>query len=470
MELKFTSVDVSPTGGLPDDRKDVNRDKDLNKHGSKRPSRRRFIRNSLAMAAALGAGPAIVIPGRASRKTLRILKWKHFVPEFDRWIGEDYALQWGEANDTKVVVDSIGLGDITNAAVQQARAQEGHDLVLLLSPPSIFENDVIDHREIYEESTRRYGDTLVSALKSTYNPFTNKHFGFCTNIIPAATTYRKDLWESVGTSPDNWDDVRKGGGKIRLLHEAPIGISLAPEHNCEHSMRAILYSYGASIQDEAGRPTVKSPQMLNALKFVKALYEEAMPQDVVDWNAVSNNRYMLSAEGSLTLDTLSIIRAAETKDMPVGDNLGMARLPEGPAGRLGPAFGVDNFIIWKFSKNQEAARQFLVDYIGKSRDALLVSKFQHMPAFTGAVPDLDELLSTDPNVSNSDKYGLLTGVDSWVTSLGYPGYPNSAVIETLNSNLISRMFASVATGAMTAVEAMNQGAEQAESIFAKHAG
>jgi multiple sugar transport system substrate-binding protein len=92
-----------------------------------------------------------------------------------------------------------------------------------------------------------------------------------------------------------------------------------------------------------------------------------MPEEVLGWNAVSNNRFMLSAEGCLTLDTISIVRAAESKAMPAGNNLRLTRLPQGPAGRLGPAFGVDNYIIWKFAENIEGARKFLVDYVGQSR-------------------------------------------------------------------------------------------------------
>ena len=48
-------------------------------------SRRGFVKKSAAAALTLGVvGPAIIIPGRAQQKTLKILKWKHFVPEFDR--------------------------------------------------------------------------------------------------------------------------------------------------------------------------------------------------------------------------------------------------------------------------------------------------------------------------------------------------------------------------------------------------
>jgi multiple sugar transport system substrate-binding protein len=121
----------------------------------------------------------VVIPrrARAQQKTLRILQWKHFVPSYDAWFNDTYVKEWGEQNDTRVIVDNVGLGDIGARAAAEAEAQQGHDLVMLLAPPAAYEDQVIDHREIYEECERRYGDAGDFAFRSTYNPKTNKYFG-----------------------------------------------------------------------------------------------------------------------------------------------------------------------------------------------------------------------------------------------------------------------------------------------------
>jgi len=428
-------------------------------------SRRRFLKGTAAAALAVGVGPAIVIPGRAQQKTLKILKWKHFVPEYDRWFSDTYIKQWGEKNDTNVIVDSIGLGDLSSRATAEGQARQGHDLVLLLTPAPAYEDSVIDHREIFEESVRRYGNTLDPAYKSCYNPRTGKYFSFCTSLLPALLTYRKDLWNAVDVAPDTWDDVRRGGRRIKLLHDKPVGISLAPEHNSEHSLRAVMYSFGSSVQDEAGNPSLKSKQTLEAIKYVKALFDEAMPEDVLNWNAVSNNRFMLSAEGCLTLDTISIVRAAESKEMPVGSNLRLAKLPAGPTGRLGPAFGIDSYMIWKFADNIAGAKQFLVDFVGSSRKAFVASGFQHMPSFPDVVPDLTQLVTGDPSAAAPDQYGLLTDVSQWVTNVGYPGFANAAIGEVLDTRLVATMFAQAATGTLTPDEALTQADQEVRRIF-----
>ncbi|MDA9981652.1 ABC transporter substrate-binding protein [Gammaproteobacteria bacterium] len=428
-------------------------------------SRRGFLKKTAATALAVGAGPAIIVPGRAEQKTLRILKWKNFVAEFDRWFNETFVEEWGAQNDTRVIVDSIGLGELSGRTAAEAKAQTGHDLVLLLTPASAFQDSVIDHREIFEESVRRYGQPLDVALKSCNDPRTGKHNGLCTSILPALITYRSDLWGEIGATPDSWDDVRRGGRKIRLLHDQPVGISLAPEHNSEHSLRAIMYSFGSSIQDGDGKPNLRSNQTLEVIKYTKALFEEAMPADVLGWNAVSNNQFMLSAEGCLTLDTLSIVRASESKRMPVADNLRLAMLPSGPVGRVGPSFGIDNFIIWKFSQNIDGAKNFLLDFIGASRDSTLVSGFQHLPSYPDAVTDLESLVTSDANAAVPDQYSLLKDVDDWVTNVGYPGFANPAVGEILSARLISKMFAAAATGELTPDEAMVQADQEVQRIF-----
>jgi multiple sugar transport system substrate-binding protein len=410
-----------------------------------------------------------IIPGRAraQQRTLKILQWKHFVPSYDEWFNKKYVKEWGEANDTEVIVDNVGLGDITKHVAAEAEAQEGHDLVMLLEPPAIHEDQVIDHREIYEECQRRFGTAPDFAIKSTYNPRTDKYFGFCNAFLPAVLTYRKDLWDAIGARPDSWEDVRRGGRQIKLLHESPVGISLAPEPNSNHTMRAIMYSFGSAVQTADGNPVLKSKQTLEAIKYVKALYQEAMIEEVLTWNPTSNNSFMVAGTGSLTLDTMSIVRASEKLERPFAKDLRLAKTPEGPAGRLAPSFSIVTYFIWNFAKNIEGAKQFLVGYTGHTRQGFLASRFQNMPSFPGAAPDLAELVANDANAIPPDKYSVLADGISWTTNVGYPGYTNAAITEVMDRGLIPTMCAQAAIGQLTPEEALDQADSQVRLIFDK---
>jgi multiple sugar transport system substrate-binding protein len=429
-------------------------------------SRRDLLKTAGSTALAAGVAPAI-IPGRAraQQKTLRILHWKHFVPSFDEWFNETYVKEWGEANDANVIVDNVGFADITRLAKAEAEAGQGHDLVMFISPTAEYEDQVIDHREIYEECERRSGKALDFSVRSTYNPKTGKYFGLCAFYAPALITYRKDLWEGAQMAPDSWESVLTGGRRIKLLHQSPVGFSLAPEQNSAHTMRSIMYSFGSSEQNADGNPALKSQATLEAIKYVKSLYDEAMIKDVLTWDGAANNLFKLNGEGCLTLDTMSIVRASETKDLPVTEDLWLGKGPEGPAARLTPSFGFYTYVIWNFAENVDGAKRFLADYIENCREAFLTSGFQNTPAFPGAVPDLATLVTNDAGPGAPGKYDLLADLATWTTNVGHPGYTNPAISEIYSKGIVSTMFARAATGELTPEDALDQADTEMRRIF-----
>ena len=56
-----------------------------------------------------------------------------------------------------------------------------------------------------------------------------------------------------------------------------------------------------------------------------------------------------------------------------------------------------------------------------------------MPAYTGAVDDLQSLVSNDPSAVVPDQYKLLKDIGEWVTNVGYPGFANPPVGEVLGA-------------------------------------
>ena len=213
-------------------------------------TRRRIISAISAIGAAQLFAPAIFTSqARASQNVLRILRWKNFVPAYETWINDQFVRNWGRENDTEVIVTNVGLGEIGRRAAAEIAAGEGHDLVLFLSPRPSLEDHTIDHRDLLAECESRFGSAYHFASQSSINPRTGKYHGFIESYAPTVVTYRKDIWDAVGTAPETWDDIRKAGRAAKLLHEAPIGISLAPEHNSNHSLRALMAAFGSSVQD-----------------------------------------------------------------------------------------------------------------------------------------------------------------------------------------------------------------------------
>jgi multiple sugar transport system substrate-binding protein len=126
----------------------------------RRISRREFVK--AAGVAAAGVGASMVFPGRAlaQQKTLKILQWSHFVPGYDKWFDGVFCKEWGEKNNTHVIVDHISIPEINARAAAEVAAKKGHDLFMFLSPPAAYENQVIDHSEIYQEVEKKWGKTI----------------------------------------------------------------------------------------------------------------------------------------------------------------------------------------------------------------------------------------------------------------------------------------------------------------------
>jgi multiple sugar transport system substrate-binding protein len=431
------------------------------------PTRRTVIRAAAAVGIVAGAGPFVhTSPARAA-KTLKILQWSHFVPGYDKWFNNTYTKEWGAKNDTEVVVDNINLGLIPSRAAAEVSAQKGHDLVMFLAPPSVYEEQVIDMKEVYDEVEKKHGKPIDLAVKSTYNPKTRKYFAFSDSFVPDPINYRADLWAEIGMKPDTWEDVRIGGKKIKDKTGIPVGVGLSAELDTAMAMRAIMYSYGAHEQDAEGDLTINSPQTLEALKFVTALFKETMTPEVLAWDPSSNNRQMLAGRSSLVLNAISITRTGENDKLPIHDKIALAKAAKGPIRRIGLEHVMDCYVIWKFADNIDGAKKFLVDYIDNFKQGFTASEYYNFPCFAETVPDLKQIISNDPKAVPADKYSVLSDVLDWATNVGYPGYSNAAIDEAFNTWVINTMFAEAATGAETPEAALKRAETKMKAIWAK---
>ncbi len=431
------------------------------------PTRREVIRTAAAAGVAAGVGPFFhVRPARAA-KTLKILQWSHFVPAYDKWFNNEYTKEWGRKNDTEVIVDNINLGLIPSRAAAEVSAQRGHDLVMFLSPPSVYEEQVVDMKDVYDHCTQKHGKPIDLAVKSTYNPKTKKYFAFSDSFVPDPVNYRSDLWGDIGMKPDTWDDIRIGGKKIKDKTGIPVGIGLSAELDTAMAMRAIMYSFGASEQDPEGNLAINSKETLEAIKFVTALYKETETPEVLSWDPSSNNRQMLAGRSSLVLNAISVTRTGENDKMPIHEKIGLAKAAKGPVRRIGLEHVMDCYVIWKFSENIDGAKKFLVDYIDNFKQGFLASEFYNFPCFASTVPDIKQIISNDPKAVPHDKYAVLSDVLDWATNVGYPGYSNAAIDEAFNTWVINTMFAKAATGAETPENALKQAETAMKAIWQK---
>ena len=117
----------------------------MSKKNKRGLTRREFAKLTGAGAIATGVGANFLFPARAAaqQKTLKLVQWSHFVPGYDKWFDNTYTKEWGAKNGTEVIVDNINLALIPSRAAAEVSAQKGHDLMMFLAPPSVFEDQVV---------------------------------------------------------------------------------------------------------------------------------------------------------------------------------------------------------------------------------------------------------------------------------------------------------------------------------------
>ncbi|MGH7040560.1 MAG: ABC transporter substrate-binding protein [Acetobacteraceae bacterium] len=433
-------------------------------------------RRRVLTSAGIGLTAAAVAPGLftpfvsrayAASKTLTIIQWSHFVPAFDKWF-DKFAEDWGTKNGISVTVDHIPEQDIAARAAAEVAAKGGHDLFMWngAGGPHLYRRYLIDLTSLVESVEKKFGKVSTIGRQIAYNQDSKTWSAYPDYYINNPGMYRKDLWDEIGMTPTTWDDVRIGGAKLKKKGH-PVGCSLARSNDPNLCWRGVLWSYGGSVQDETGKHVVlDSKGSVEAVKFVAALYKEAMTSEVLSWNDASNNQYIDSGVGSFIVNPISAYRSCQQINPKLADNIFVLETPKGPAHQL--VGGASNsYGIWNFARNQEAAKEFLMYYADNWAEAFKASTGYNMPLFANIVPKPMPILSNDPTSHPPTKLAVLQNSDQWCAVAGWPGPAWAATDEVYNDFVICDMMTKAATGAMTAQEAVKWATGQADKIFKK---
>jgi multiple sugar transport system substrate-binding protein len=434
-------------------------------------TRRGFLKRAGAAAGASGLAPAISAPFVASAlaqtKTLRILQWSHFVPQFDTWF-DAFAKDWGKQNGVSVTVDHIPHLELPARSAAEVAAQAGHDLFMFSGAggPHLYEKHLVDLSSLVGEVEKKHGKVQQIGRQIAYNEGSRTWSVFPDYYIRFPGLYRKDLWDEIGMKPDTWEDIRIGGAKLKAKGN-PVGISLGHSVDPNISYRSLLWSYGAVECDETGKRVVlDSKQTLEVVKFVRALYKEAMEPDVLSWDDASNNKYLASGRGSWIHNPISAYRTIQKATPDLADKVYVWKTPAGPVRRLA-AGSPNSYGIWRFARNKDTAIAFLRNYSDHWVEAFKASTGYNHPLFADMVPKPMPILSDDPTSHPSDKLRILETANEWHATYGYPGPAGPASDEVVGNFIIIDMMAKAATDQATPEEAVAWATKEVELIYKK---
>jgi len=411
-------------------------------------------------------------------KTLKILQWSHFVPAYDKWF-DPWVMDWGTKNDVTVTVDHITYSDIPTRTAAEINAGSGHDLIMWIVPPSQYEPSVVDMSDVVKAVEKKYGNQYDFARLTNFNPHTNRYFGFTYSFAPDPGDYRKSLFEKVGlpNGPSSWDEMLTATAKIKTTSKGAVraGIGFSPEPDSNMAARALIWSFGGAEQDKDQNVTINSDEVVAAVDYMAKLFKQAETAEVFSWNAASNNQGLVAGSLSYILNSISAYRTAQKTKPEVANDIFFSKPLQGRGGAkpLASEHVIQTYIIPKFSKNQDVAKEFLLYLADHSTDYVFQSELYELPVnpntdAQGKLYGQGGWLDSDPYKSNpSGKLQVLKDATQWSVNVGYPGPASPAIGEIFDTNLLPSMMAAAAKGQKTPKQAVADTEQQIKAIFTK---
>jgi ABC-type glycerol-3-phosphate transport system substrate-binding protein len=348
--------------------------------------RRKFLKTTAATAAAL-AFPYIRTSHAAG--TLTIGFWDHWVPGANDTLTK-LCEDWGKKEKVGVKIDYITSQGNKNmlTITAESQARSGHDI---LAHPAWYALTYAKQLEplddVMNPLIKKYGKVAPAA------EFLCKDKGHWI-AVPAVTgtqvkppCVRLDLFKKVAgidilemypvnkpatKAADNWNWETLVKAAEKLHKEGhPIGLGLGQTTDSIDWVGAMFASFGATLVDAKGNITVKSDSVKQVLDYSKRLVK-VMPQDVFAWDDASNNKYIISGQGSMIMNPPSAYAVAKRDNPNVAKELYEIEMPTGPKGRYAP-FLPFLWALWGFSKNKSAGKSLLAHLLQRENVEKMVN-------------------------------------------------------------------------------------------------
>jgi multiple sugar transport system substrate-binding protein len=416
--------------------------------------RRDFLKLSLAASAAVAA-PTILVRrvSEAQEKVLKIVHWKHFVPDYDKYF-DVFTKAFGEAHKVKVEVDYVATPDLPTAIAADISRGGGHDIFHLNGTGGwLYDQGLVDVTDVSNRLAKEFGGWIpeassVAVVRGKWLCIPHWYMSFPWII-------NRQYFNEVGadyTDKTTWEDIRQIGAKLKKAGH-PLGIPISQTPDSNDNLVPMMLSYKADMFNTVGQIAFAKKEIVEVLRFGAALFKETMTDEVLSWDDTSNNRFIASGKGSMICNPISAYRTA-AKDQPdVYKNLEIVKAPIGAGEiRVGGARTM-SYGIYKFSKVQDLAKEFLY--------AMNKEGLKGMESSTGYNhPYLRAFFKKPmPVIGHEPKLMLLQDYQDYVKFIGFPGPMTKTATTMYAKFIVPTMFAQVCTGQKAPRAAMDE-AEQ----------
>jgi multiple sugar transport system substrate-binding protein len=415
--------------------------------------RRSFVRTA-GLAGILAAGRP---PAAWAAREVSVLTAVNYAPASDAKLAE-LGKRFTKATGVNVRIDHIQSVQMSGKLAAELMSKGGHDIVSLeMHYPYLFGPGLADVSDIANDLAKKHGEWYPFAREHAF--VRGQWLGVPYLYISFPGSHRIDLFEKVGEkAPDTWEDLLRAGRKLKKLGH-PVGFAISQTTDSVSTLYSILWSFGAKDVAADGKTiTIRSKETELAIDYVRTLYNDAMDPAVLSWDNAANNQWLNSGKGSWIHNPISHYVVAKNNKMPVAEQTGFHLSPAGPGGRH--TVGVPRSLgIWKFSKNQDAAREFLKWFFepAQYQEWIMSGENYNHPMWRD--------MENHPVWDLDPKYKPIRTSVQYSHLYGWPAPPDERIQLITNTYIIPNMFARVVTNASSTKDAMQWAENEIKRAF-----
>ncbi|HEU4510260.1 MAG TPA: ABC transporter substrate-binding protein [Pyrinomonadaceae bacterium] len=376
------------------------------------------------------------------------------------------ALDYGNQTGTRINVAEFPYANLFDKEMIDLNARTGaYDLIMLDDPwfPRFASQQFLtDLTPLLQKRGQQEaaGDFVRTSLALCRHPYeTGPLYALPYVGNSQLFFYRKDLFEKHSLKePATWNDVLAAAKTIQEKETTGANggqiygyVMRAAQGNAAVAdFMPIFWAFGGEMFDAAGKPTVNSPQGIEALQFMLEL-GKLSPPGYASFNADEVGAHLLQGTAAMSINWPAwISRFSDPSKSKVIGNMEFTTLPG--VNKPGQA-EIGNWLIAipRDSKNAEAAMDFLL--WATSADQMKRSALRGNPPTRRSLFQDPELLKQNP--------AYPAQLRSLETSRPRPRTPQWNEIENAFGIFISK----ANSGELSATEAMNQANAEIEKIL-----
>lgn len=231
---------------------------------------------------------------------------------------------------------------------------------------------------------------------------------------------------------ETWEDLIVAGKKVTDIENGKYGLGFGFSRKAFGDSAgfvfSVLSSYGAHVIDENDNIVVDSPEMREALGYLKRFWASgAVPAASTTWDGNSNNQFFIGGDIGFCLNSNSIMAKLNENTATKPDDLLMVPIPSGPAGSYVQA-NPESITLFR-TENLESAKEY-AKYLLSAETQIEMFEIMGFGYYSPLRKDVMENPLFD---SLSDNEKVLMADSAKAVGASFPGEPDARLTALYNS-------------------------------------